>query len=325
MVDQLSSVKTCIACGSPLGENRAATDNLCENCSAQQLASTTPYDLQRTDDAVPLPAAPFDDYYARTELEPGQTPDPDRPHWGPVAGIGIWLFSVAAIIAVPFAALIAWYLLDRERGIAVPTFADPAAMLEYVQSPRLLLVQVYSTIIAHLVTLAFCWIVVTNLRKRPFLASLGWNWTGRSPIYWIIFSAAVVGSVLIANAIFKLFLPQAETPFDKLLNSSYQIKVAVAILATFSAPFTEEVIYRGLLFAGLRKYFGVPATILAVTIFFAGVHVLQYWGAWASLSGLTMLSLILTIVRARTKSILPCVIIHLVNNGFISLVLVFGG
>jgi membrane protease YdiL (CAAX protease family) len=119
-------------------------------------------------------------------------------------------------------------------------------------------------------------------------------------------------------------VPESEPPFIQLLKKSYHIKVAVAILATFSAPFVEEVIYRGVLYSGLRKFFGIPATIIAVTVLFAGVHVPQYWGAWASLTGLMLLSLVLTIVRARTKSILPCVVIHTVNNSVISLLLVLG-
>ena len=329
MVDQIPSIEICRGCGSPLDENRVSTDTLCANCLTRQADPMKPAVFENMNNAVAQSSLAqssviYGDEYASAEAQPDSVLDPDRPHWGPVAGIGIWMFSVASTIAVPVAALFAWYLLDKQRGLPVPVVTDATALLEYVQSPRILLVQVYSTIIAHIITLAFCWMVVTNLRKRPFLASLGWHWAGRSPLYWLLFSAGVVASVIAADAIFKLFLPQAETPFEKLLSSSYQIKVAVAILATFSAPFTEEVVYRGVLYGGLRKAFGIPTTIIGVTILFAGVHFPQYWGAWASLAGLMMLSLILTIVRAQTKSILPSVIIHLVNNGFISLFLVLG-
>jgi membrane protease YdiL (CAAX protease family) len=325
MVDQLSSVDTCIACGAPLKANREAGDNFCENCLALQPVTG----VEQTAGEAALAAEPYGDFYASPALQPGERQpeeslDPDRPPWGPVTGLGLWMFSVASIIVVPVVAVIAWYFLDMQRGIPVPTYQDRVAFLEYLQSPRLLIVQVYSTMIAHLVTLGFCWLVVTSLKKRPFLRSLGWDWAGRSPLYWVLFSAAVVISVIVADVIFKLFLPQAETPFEKLLSSSYHIKVAVAVLATFSAPFVEEIIYRGVLYSGLRKYFGVPATIFIVTVLFAGVHVPQYLGAWASLSGLMLLSLILTIVRAKTRSLLPCITIHFVNNGFISLFLVFG-
>ncbi|HKP86258.1 MAG TPA: type II CAAX endopeptidase family protein [Blastocatellia bacterium] len=324
MVDQLSSVETCGACGSPLGENRESTDRLCDECRAHQPVALSTDELRQADADAVQPLTPYADYYATLQPQPEAAPDPDRPHWGPITGIGVWLFSVAAIIVVPFVAVFAWYLLDRQRGVDIPVLTDAAAMLEYVQSARLIVVQIYSTIIAHLVTLGFCWVVVTRLKRYPFLKSLGWNWAGKSAGYWVLFSAAVFIAIMVADFILTRFVPQSEPPFTELLKKSYHVKVAVAVLATFSAPFVEEVIYRGVLYSGLRKFFGVPATIIAVTVLFAGVHVPQYWGAWASLSGLMLLSLTLTVVRARTKSILPCVVIHTVNNSVISLLLVLG-
>jgi membrane protease YdiL (CAAX protease family) len=62
--------------------------------------------------------------------------------------------------------------------------------------------------------------------------------------------------------------------------------------------------------------------VVCVTTLFAGVHVVQYAGAWVTLLGLILLSLILTLVRARTGSILPSVIIHFVNNAFFSVIIV---
>jgi hypothetical protein len=118
-------------------------------------------------------------------LQPEATPDPDRPHWGPITGIGVWLFSVAAIIVVPAVAVIAWYMLDMQRGLDVPLWTEREALLEYVQSARLIAVQIYSTIIAHLLTLGVCWVVVTRLKRYPFLKSLGWNWAGWPGILWL--------------------------------------------------------------------------------------------------------------------------------------------
>jgi membrane protease YdiL (CAAX protease family) len=324
MVDQLSPAEACRACGSPLGEDRQGYGELCDHCLAHQPGVTTDDEPGRAnaDDAPPPPL--FSGYYADAPSQPEGPPDPDRPGWGPLSGIGIWLFSVAAILVVPVGAVIAWYILDMQRGFEVPAWVDREALIEYLQSPRLLEVQIYSTIIAHLITLAFCWMVVTRLKSRPFLTTLGWTWAGRSATYWLLFSGAVFIAIMAADLILSRFLPQSESPFTQILNKSYQIKVAVAVLATFSAPFVEEVIYRGVLYAGLRKFLGVRSTILSVTVLFAGVHVPQYWGAWASVGGLILLSLVLTIVRARTKSILPCVLIHFVNNGVISLLLVLG-
>jgi membrane protease YdiL (CAAX protease family) len=324
MVDQLSSVDICRACGSPLGENGEATDRLCENCLALRPGGPTADEWQLAEPAAAQPQAAINPYYGNAALQPEGPPDPDRPGWGPFTGIGVWMFSVASILAVPIVVVIIWYLVDRQRGLDAPAWSDKEALLEYLQSPRLLLVQIYSTIIAHLLTLGFCWMVVTKLKSRPFLKTLGWHWAGRSATYWVLFSVVVFIAIIGVDLILSRFLPQSESPFSQILNKSYQIKVAVAVLASFSAPFIEEIIYRGVLYAGLRKVLGVRSTIIAVTVLFAGVHIPQYWGAWPSLVGLMLLSLILTIVRARTKSILPCVVIHFVNNSIISFLLILG-
>lgn len=102
-----------------------------------------------------------------------------------------------------------------------------------------------------------------------------------------------------------------------------RVRVAIAVLATFTAPLVEETVYRGVLFSSLRRSLGLVGTVVLVTVMFTGVHVLQYMGAWVTIAGLTLLSLALTLIRARTKSVLPCVLIHTVNNAFFAVLILF--
>ena len=308
MVDQLSPPNVCRMCGASLNPNRVSTestDALCDMCIQNRAVSWNSTE-------TPATVAP----YQYQQYEENQ-PDPDRPEWGPLAGIGMWVFSTAAIIFIPAIALVAWIFLDKARGIE-----PPPGIADGEIPPTYLLVGIYSTLIAHLVTLGFCWAMVTKLKTRPFLKSLGWDWAGRSGLYWFLISIGIIISIIAADQFFIKVLPQKETSFDKVLQSSQHVRLAVALLAVISAPFIEELIYRGVLYGGLRKRFGTVATVIGVTLLFASVHVPQYYGAWASMAGLTMLSLILTVVRAKTKSILPCVMIHFVNNLFFSILIV---
>lgn len=305
MVDQLAPPQSCRVCGAPIYARDFNEHDLCSECAANSSVSLKSPSSDREPDA------------------PTDMPDPDRPPWGPRTGISIWLVSVAAIIVIPVIAVIVWYLIKSARGAPLPNLASKEEMLEWLKSPTLLLVQVLSTIVAHAVTIAVCWAVVTRFGKRLFWESLGWNWAGHSQWYWIAFSGLVIVALLALTQVLARFLPQAEnTSFSELLKSSQQVRIAIAILATFTAPMIEEVVYRGILFSGLRRYLGLSATVLLVTVMFAGVHVLQYRGAWVSVAGLSFLSLTLTVVRARTKSILPCVLIHTVNNAFFSVLIV---
>lgn len=319
MVDQLPSVETCRACGAPIHEPRDLFNGLCQNCAAPQAAWSPPSQPS----VVAYPA--YGQYVAGQGWQAASPPDPDHPRWGAPTGIGVWLFSIVAMIVVQLVLILAWYLLDRSRGLPVPEPSNAEALKEWLMTPRLLMVQIlYATLAAHLLTLAGCWAVVTKLRQQPFLASLGWHWAGRSPFYWLAVAVGIFIALFAADIVFEKFLPQSEPPFSEMLKKSHQLRIAIACLATFSAPFIEELVYRGVLYSGLRKRFGTVASVMAVIILFVGVHVPQYWGAWASIAGLTLLSLVLTVVRAKTKSLLPSIMIHFVNNFIVSVFIVAG-
>lgn len=314
MIDQLTSVVTCRVCGAPLNEDQGNLDGLCSDC-AEANATKGSYEAQSAE----VPGTPFDPAAIPQQEIP---PDPDRPPWGPMSGISVWILSVAAVIVIPVVAVLVWYLIQSARGAQLPDLGVRDELIAWLKSPRLLLVQVLSTIVAHAITIAICWSVVTKVGKRPFWASLGWNWAGHSVWYWVVFSACVIVGLLIVSQLLSRVLPQSEdNAFADLLKSSREVRIAIAALATFSAPIVEETVYRGIVFSALRRHLGFVATVLVVTVMFAGVHVLQYWGAWVSVAGLTLLSLALTVIRARTKSILPCVMIHTLNNAFFSVII----
>lgn len=314
MVDQLASAETCRACGTPLRNDQFQVDGLCTECARASSAKASGDAPSAAGASAPLDIAPV----SQQEVPP----DPDNPPWGPVTGVGIWLVSFAAIIIVPVIAVGAWLLIQSVRGAPLPNFAIKEEIEQWVMSPNVLLVQVISTIVAHAITLAICWAVVTKVGSRPFWATLGWSWGGRPVWYWVVFSACILVAIQVVSQILSRFVPEAESPFAQLLKTSQQVRIAVAVLATFTAPIVEEVVYRGFLFSSLRKRIGLIATVLVVTVTFAGVHVFQNRGAWVSIAGLTLLSLALTIVRARTKSVLPCVFIHTLNNAFASVFIV---
>jgi len=258
------------------------------------------------------------DYLPGTET---QRPDPDNPPWGPLTGIGVWVASFLALVIVPIIAVGVWLLIEKLRGAPLPNFTVPEEIQQWLISPNVLLVQVVSTSIAHAVTIAICWAVVTKLKKRPFLDSLGWSWGGHSKWYWLAFSFCVLIGLQIAAQGLARVLPEAPSPFDQMLKTSVQIRIAVAAMAIFTAPLVEEIVYRGILYSALRKRLGLVATVVVVTLVFGGVHIIQNFGAWVSISGLMLLSLAMTTVRAKTKSVLPCFFIHTVNNTVASILI----
>lgn len=313
MVDQVTHAETCRVCGAALIEGRTSSQDICDACVTPQSpgANRALFDAP---DHEPSAAAPYGDYQASESVAQTGPPDPDRPKWGPVSGIVTWLASIGATLVIPIIAVFAYYFILRNRGVPVPEPTDEKAFREWLQSPDPVLVMIAFSFVAQLVTLAICWLVVTRVRARPFWSSLGWNWGGKNFGYWLIASLIIIYVVLGLDQLLVKFVPQKPTPFDDVLKTSENVRLAVAAMAVLTAPFVEELVYRGVLFSGLRSRFSARTTVVIVTILFAGVHVPQYVGAWASLIGLTVLSFVLTSIRALTKSILPCVLVHMLFN-----------
>ena len=238
--------------------------------------------------------------------------DPDKPHWGPGAGLAVWAASFTALLFVPLLAVLIYAVIEQVSGRPIP-LTNPE-LTNWVMSPGSLLVQILASLPAHLLTLGVAWAVVTRIGKKPFWASLGWSWQGVSSLSHAAFVFGVVIVMLAVNFGVEKIVPEGDNSFRQILATSFEVRIAIALLAVLTAPLVEEVVFRGVLYSGMRKKFPASVSVLFVTLLFAGVHVPQYWGAWASITGVTLLSLVLTLIRAKTKSIAPCVWIHLINN-----------
>ena len=252
-----------------------------------------------------------------------ESPDPDNPRWGALAGIGVWCASVAALIFASIVGAVIWFAIYKFRGGEIPVEAE--AMNQLLMSPPSILIQIIFTILAHLITIAICWAVATGMGKRPWKESIGWTWHEPSPLKKV---GIVVGTVALSFAIFQIvprIVPDSKTtPFAEMLKASQAVRYVVAFLAVFTAPLVEELVYRALLYSPLKRAMGAIGAVITATLLFALVHVPQYWGAWGSLVGLLLLSFFLTVIRARTKSIFPCVAIHTLFNTVGAIGILFG-
>lgn len=224
----------------------------------------------------------------------------------------VWAVSVLLLIVIPTVVVIPYML---SKGV---NLQNAEAMQNFLFSDYgAILLQVGLVIPVHALTFALSWAVVTKLRKYPFRESLGWQWGGFK-IWHII--VIIVGFFLLSGIMVKIF-GEHETDFSRLLKASRTAVYIIAFLATFTAPIVEEVVYRGIVYSAFLKKFGIWTAVAASTLLFAGVHYAQYWGDITAITLVTLLSLILTMVRARTGNLLPCVILHTVFNGLQALAL----
>lgn len=236
--------------------------------------------------------------------------DPDNPPWTLLQAILTWFGSVALlflpqILAIP-------YLISHYRG------TKPTAEVLFADKTFILII-VFGIVPAHALILLLAWAVVTRLGKLSWKKVLGWDW---KPTFRLRQSVAVAILLFIVAMIVIYKFGGQETDLEKLLQSSRVAALAIAVIAATSAPLVEEIIYRGILYSALQRALGPFLAVGVVTLMFAGLHVVQYWPDFGAISAIALLSLAITVVRARTGRLLPCFVIHLVFNGIQSLIII---
>ena len=87
--------------------------------------------------------------------------------------------------------------------------------------------------------------------------------------------------------------------------------IVIFVLACVWAPLLEESIFRGAMYGHLRQRWGAAASILITAFIFAAIHPQGIAGVPAIMS----IGIVLAMVREWRRSILPCMIVHVVHNG----------
>lgn len=130
-----------------------------------------------------------------------------------------------------------------------------------------------------------------------------------------------LGALLLLTVLIAPALPAEQTnPIGERVTES---KTTLQWLWTFIqvavlAPIVEEFVFRGVLFKVLWQRTGrVWLSAFVSGYLFAVIHP-QFLGG---IFPITLLGAILALVYAHTRSLLPCIIIHAINNGLITLML----
>jgi uncharacterized protein len=236
---------------------------------------------------------------------------PDNPPWGIVAALLSWFASIALLAIVPNVCVLP-YVAYRYRGVE-PTrellLGDQTFMFLYV----------LAWLPAHFLTMALIWAIATKLGKRSLKEVMGWSW---GPGFGLLKSAALAFLLFFITMLLIGLLGGQKTELDRILESSRAAAIALAIIAVATAPLVEEMIYRGLLYSAFQRVIGQWGAVAVVASMFAGLHVIQYWPNAGAILSISVLSLALTLIRARTGRLLPCFMVHLVFNGIQSVIII---
>ncbi len=242
----------------------------------------------------------------------------DDPAWGVVSALFVWIASMVLIVVMPLLFLLP-YASSKGLHTGDPNYIKALAELALSDKTAVLL-QVVALLPSHLATLVLIWAVVTRFGKKPFWRTIGWSWSGQLEIWlWV---GLGVGLFIVGSTLAWALGSAKPTQLEQIINSSLAARYTISLLAVGTAPFVEEFMYRGVLYAPLQKLAGGPTAVCLVLALFTIIHVPQYWPNVGVIAAVALLSIALTLVRAYTHRLLPCIIIHLVFNGIQAVLLI---
>lgn len=120
--------------------------------------------------------------------------------------------------------------------------------------------------------------------------------------------AAAIGAYLVVAAVYAAVFGEPEQ--EDIAESFGAVPVQI-LLIVVAASVTEEVCFRGMLFGGLRERLPMAAAALLAASVFGGLHVLT---GLSAVPPLIAFGFILGVLYEKTGSIVPGILLHMLNN-----------
>ena len=154
-----------------------------------------------------------------------------------------------------------------------------------------------------------------TVKKQPILESLRIKTVSlETTKATLIFSTGVLIAFDTLDRIIHKFIPPPDYIVD--LGEIMRPDSALGYIFLFLsvvivAPIGEEIVFRGFLQRFLEKYWkDITRAVLVTSLFFAMIHFNPFWTIQIYLLGV-----ILGFLAWKTKSVLPSILLHIVNNG----------
>jgi membrane protease YdiL (CAAX protease family) len=140
---------------------------------------------------------------------------------------------------------------------------------------------------------------------KEILGRLGVRRFDRSALKWM---AAAIGIYLLFAALYSALILE---PHQKDIAEGFGTLPLQIILIVFAAPISEEVCFRGMLFGGLREKLPRIGAALVCGLIFGGLHALT---GVSAVPPLIVFGFLLALLYEKTGSIIPGILLHMLNN-----------
>ncbi len=219
------------------------------------------------------------------------------------------------ILFIPIALVAANVIVFVGYAVLAPIVHWTISISKLQTDPVFLLVL---QLVFYIFLLAYIYFFITLYYRDSFWGGLKWKKLSAHNVLRFLLGGAALSLVVM---IVPPFLPEKKSfPLEKMFNSPASA-YAIAAFAVLIAPFMEELLFRGLLFAFFEKHGGLTFAIVSTAILFAGLHIPEYWGAWDHVVLILIVGLTFSIVRGVSGSLTPSFLLHLAYNGTLMLLL----
>ncbi|MBZ5562849.1 MAG: CPBP family intramembrane metalloprotease [Acidobacteriia bacterium] len=221
------------------------------------------------------------------------------------------------IALLPIAFVAAYFLVMIGYTLLAPLARWPSLTPKIAGGTLFLLV--VQTVLYFFV-LGLVYLLVAVRYQLPFWSGVGW----RMPRSWHVPAYFLAGLVLaFAVLLAPPLLPDTESfPLQEMFTSR-AASYAIGAFAITVAPFMEELIFRGVMFAVFERRAGLRFAVLATAVLFAGLHVPEYWRAWNHVLMILVVGVAFSLARGITGSLAPSVILHMGYNASMMMGLFF--
>jgi membrane protease YdiL (CAAX protease family) len=180
-------------------------------------------------------------------------------------------------------------------------------LMDLSQRPALALV---SQLLLYGVMAFFMVGVVHGKYHTRFWPAIRWNWPGIAGVSFLGVGVLMLGFDLLGR-----FLPMPKnTPFDQFFDRPFDAYLT-AVFAVTLGPLMEELFFRGFLYPVVARRWGAVWGILLTALPFGLMHFYQYGNSWGAVLIVFMVGVVLTAVRAMTKSVAASFLAHVGYNG----------
>jgi uncharacterized protein len=208
-----------------------------------------------------------------------------------IAGLTLLMLVITQLIIAP----------------GVLRFAYPrASWMDVAQKPVSALL---AQLLTYIVVALYMILLVEGKYRTRFWPAVRWNWPGTAGV-----SLVGLGVLMLGFDFLGRFLPMPKTtPFDLFFARPSDAYLTVAFAVTLG-PFMEELFFRGFLYPVLARRLGAAWGIFLTALPFGLMHYLQY-RSWAAVLIIVLVGVVLTTVRATTKSVASSFLAHVGYNG----------